>query len=76
MTRDIYLKKKLASSWFALLQELVCNEFEKIEIDFGKKTKQNLGISKKRFGKNQQQKMREVEYLLPSKMELYLIALE
>ena len=61
MTRDIYLKKKLASGWFALLQELICNEFEKIEID---------------FGKNQQQRMREVEYLLPSKMELYLIALE
>ena len=48
MTRDIYLKKKLASSWFALLQELVCNEFEKIEIDFGKKTKQKPGYFKKK----------------------------
>ena len=51
MTRDIYLKKKLASSWFALLQELVCNEFEKIEIDFGKKTKQKPGYFKKKVWK-------------------------
>ena len=40
MIKDIYLKKKLTSSWFLLLQQLICNEFEKIEIDFGKKTKQ------------------------------------
>ena len=40
MIEDIYLKKKLASSWFSLLQQTICYEFEKIEIDFGKKTKQ------------------------------------
>ena len=40
MTKDIYLKKKLTSSWFSLLQQTICYEFEKIEIDFGKKTRQ------------------------------------
>ena len=40
MIKDIYSKKKLASSWFSLLQQTICYEFEKIEIDFGKKTKQ------------------------------------
>ena len=51
MAGDIYFKKKLASSWFALLQELVCNEFEKIEIDFGKKTKQKPKFFKKKTWK-------------------------
>ena len=37
MTQDIYLKKKLASSWFSLLQQIARYELEKIEIDFGKK---------------------------------------
>ena len=40
MIKDIYLKKKLTSSWFSLLQQTICYEFEKIETDFGKKTKQ------------------------------------
>ena len=40
MIKDIYLKKKLTSSWFSLLQQTFCYEFEKIETDFGKKTKQ------------------------------------
>ena len=40
MTEDIYFKKKLSSSWFSLLQQTICYEFEKIEIDFGKKTRQ------------------------------------
>jgi len=40
MIKDIYLKKKLISSWFSLLQQTICYEFEKIEIDFGKKTRQ------------------------------------
>ena len=39
MVKDIYSKKELASSWFNQLQETVCYEFEKIEHDFGKKTK-------------------------------------
>jgi len=40
MIEDIYLKKKLTSSWFSLLQQIFCYEFEKIENDFGKKTRQ------------------------------------
>ena len=33
MIEDIYLKKKLTSSWFSLLQQTICYEFEKIEND-------------------------------------------
>jgi len=40
MTKDIFIKKKLASGWFYQLQQLICKEFEKIEMDFGKKTNQ------------------------------------
>ena len=40
MTENIYFKKKLLSSWFSLLQQTICYEFEKIEMDFGKKTRQ------------------------------------
>ena len=40
MIEDVYFKKKLASSWFSLLQETICYEFEKIEVDYGKRTKQ------------------------------------
>ena len=39
MIRDIYLKKKLASSWFSILQQTICYELEKIEINYGKKIK-------------------------------------
>ena len=39
MNKDIFLKKKITSSWFSFLQETICQEFQKIEIDFGKKTK-------------------------------------
>jgi len=39
MKKDIHIKKKLASRWFYLLQKTICHEFEKIEIDFGKKNK-------------------------------------
>ena len=47
MIKDIYLKKKLVSSWFSLLQQTICYEFEKIENDFGKKTKQKPKYFKK-----------------------------
>ena len=47
MIHDIYLKKKLTSSWFSLLQQIICYEFEKIEIDFGKKTNQRPKFFKK-----------------------------
>ena len=44
MIKDIYIKKKLASTWFNQLQQIICHEFEKIENDFGKKnwTKKRL----------------------------------
>ena len=47
MEKEIYLKKKLTSNWFALLQQIICYELEKIEIDFGKKTKQKAKHFKK-----------------------------
>tara|TARA_B100000700_G_scaffold325976_1_gene436184 strand:- start:1820 stop:2677 length:858 start_codon:yes stop_codon:yes gene_type:complete len=52
MKIDLYLKKRLASSWFSLLQENICYELEKIENDFGKKTKQKP----KKFKKNRWKK--------------------
>ena len=39
MIKDIYLKKKLASNWFSSLQQIICDEFQRIEIDYGKKNK-------------------------------------
>ena len=39
MNKNIFLKKKIVSSWFSFLQEAICEEFQKIEIDFGKKFK-------------------------------------
>tara|TARA_B110000196_G_scaffold275175_1_gene252493 strand:+ start:891 stop:1748 length:858 start_codon:yes stop_codon:yes gene_type:complete len=39
MIKDIYLKKKLTSSWFSLLQQMICYELEKIEVDYGRKIK-------------------------------------
>ena len=40
MIEVIYLKKKLTSSWFYLLQQTICYELQKMEIYFGKKTKE------------------------------------
>ncbi len=37
MIKDIYIKKKLASTWFFLLQQMFFYEFEKLEIDYAKK---------------------------------------
>ena len=37
MVKDIYIKKKLAYNWLYLLHEMICYEFQKIEIDFAKK---------------------------------------
>ena len=48
MIQNIYFKKKLARSWFYLLQQTICYEFEKIEIDFAKKTKQKPQYFKKK----------------------------
>ena len=48
MINDIHSKKRLASSWFKLLQQTICYEFEKIESDYGKKTKQKPEIGEKK----------------------------
>jgi len=39
MNKDIYLQQKLTGNWFYLLQKTICYEFEKIENEFGKKTR-------------------------------------
>ncbi len=49
MIHDIYSKKKLVSSWFTLLQQTICYEFQKIEIDFGKKNKLKPKYFKKKI---------------------------
>ena len=36
MIKDINLKKRITASWFKLLQQIICYEFEKIEIDYAK----------------------------------------
>jgi len=56
MIEDIYFKKKLVSSWFSLLQQTICYEFEKIEIDFGKKTKQKPKYFEKKNWKKSREK--------------------
>jgi len=52
MINDIHSKKRLASSWFKLLQQTICYEFEKIESDYGKK----VGKKPKYFQKKNWQK--------------------
>ena len=64
MIKDIYLKKKLISSWFSLLQQTICYEFEKIEIDFGKKTRQKPRCLEKKIGINLKQKTKVAELTL------------
>ena len=51
MTKDIFLKKKLTSSWFSLLQQIICYEFEKIEKEFAKKNKFKARKFKKKIWK-------------------------
>ena len=48
MIKDIHSKKRLASSWFNLLQQTICYELEKIEHDLAKKA----GQKPKKFEKN------------------------
>ena len=48
MIKDIYLKKRLASNWFKLLQKTICYEFQKIEYDFGKKLNKKPKFFKKK----------------------------
>ena len=51
MEKNIYLKKKLASSWFYQLQKSICKEFQKIEVEYGIKTRQKPKYLKKKSWK-------------------------
>jgi len=51
MNKNIYLKKKLVSGWFFLLHQMICYEFQKIEIDYAKKTRQKPKYFKKKTWK-------------------------
>ena len=56
MINDMYTKKKLTSSWFRLLQETICYEFEKIEIDFAQKIKKKpIYFQKKTWKKSKEE---------------------
>ena len=49
----MHLKKRLASSWFAQLQDAIRYEFEKMESEFGKRTNGKVSIViGKAFNKN------------------------
>jgi len=48
MSKNIYLKKKLASSWFFLLQQIICYEFENMEKIYGKNKNKKPGHFEKR----------------------------
>ena len=56
MVEDNYTKKKLASSWFVLLQQIICYEFEKIESDLGKKIGKKPGYFRKNTWKKSEKK--------------------
>ncbi len=55
MIKNIYLKKKLTSGWFFLLQQIICHEFEKIEKDFAKKKFKAKKFKKKTWKKRDKQ---------------------
>ena len=48
MIININLRKKIVSSWFQLLQQTICYEFERIETDFGKMIKRKPQLFKKK----------------------------
>ena len=56
MIKDIYLKKKLTSSWFSLLQQIICYELEKIEINYAKKFKKKPKTFHKKIWKKSTKK--------------------
>ena len=56
MIKNIDLKKRIVSSWFQLLQQMICYEFQKIEIDFGKKNKQKPKLFRKKIWKKSETK--------------------
>ena len=57
MIQDIHSKKKLTSNWFYQLQKTICHEFEKIEIDFGKRNKQKPKFFQKKEWKKSKKKI-------------------
>ncbi len=54
MINNIYYKQKLTSRWFRLLQQTICYEFEKIEIDFARKYKKKPKYFEKKNWKKSQ----------------------
>ena len=48
MIKNISLKKKLSSDWFKNLQDIICNEFQKLENEFARKNKQKPKLFKKK----------------------------
>ena len=56
MIKDIYLKKKLTSRWFLLLQQTICYELEKIEINYAKKFKKKPKTFHKKIWKKSTKK--------------------
>ena len=51
MKNNIYLKKKMVSAWFSLVQRIICQEFEKIEFEYGNKIKKKPSSFKKKHWK-------------------------
>ena len=49
MLKYMYIRKKLASNWFSLLQQMICYEFEKIELEFARKAKKQPKNFVKKF---------------------------
>ena len=56
MIKNIYLKKKITSNWFYLLQDLICYEFQKIENEFGIRCRKKPSFFKKRSWKSPKSK--------------------
>ena len=56
MTKKIKLRKKLASRWFSMLQQIICDEFKKIEYEYGKKNKKKPAIFYKKVWKKSKNK--------------------
>ena len=53
MIKDLYFKKKLAGTWFNQLQQTICYEFQKIEVDYAKrKMKKSIHFEKKTWQKS------------------------
>tara|TARA_B100001123_G_scaffold435175_1_gene563123 strand:+ start:1021 stop:1878 length:858 start_codon:yes stop_codon:yes gene_type:complete len=56
MINEIYIKKKLVRNWFHLLQQIISYEFQKIETEFGKDSKQKIKFFDKKNWKKSNKK--------------------